>query len=176
MEEKVKLMEIVTEIYGFFHKHWEQHGIWEWDSKFHPSILQLIQNPTTSLGYLLMLNICNNTNLSHVQNTNLWLPFHCCAIYQTADLTTEMNDRQQFFFLWPHWCANHTETCQVRNIIKGCALNYVFKNSMLTLFMHRNSCSHSLFVCKVDYVAHTLSIVDVGAYLLMEEMQTFIFP
>jgi hypothetical protein len=29
MEEKVKLMEIVTEIYGFFHKHWEQHGIWE---------------------------------------------------------------------------------------------------------------------------------------------------
>jgi len=28
--------------------------------------------------------------------------------------------------------------------------------------MNRNN-SHSLFVCKVEYAAHTLSIVDVGA-------------
>jgi len=72
MEEKVKLMEIVTEIFGFLHKRWDSHGIWELHTMFHSSILQLIQNPTTSLGYLLMFNICNNTNLSHVQNTNLW--------------------------------------------------------------------------------------------------------
>jgi len=47
--------------------------------------------------------------------------------------------------------------------MKESALNYVFKNFTRTLFMHRNCCCQSLFVCKVEYVAHTLSIVGVGA-------------
>jgi len=60
-------------------------------------------------------------------------------------------------------CVNYTETCQDRKIIGGSALNYIFKNSASKLFMHRNCWSQSLYVCKLEYFLHTMSIVDVGA-------------
>jgi len=60
-------------------------------------------------------------------------------------------------------CVNYTETCQDRKIIGGSALNYIFKNSASKLFMRTNYCSHSLFLCKLEYLPQTMSIVDVGA-------------
>jgi len=39
---------------------------------FHSSVLQLIQHPNVSLGYLLMLNNCNNIYLAHIYKTNIY--------------------------------------------------------------------------------------------------------
>jgi len=43
------------------------------------------------------------------------------------------------------------------------AINLLFKNSVHTLLMNRNCCPQNWFVCKLEYAAHTLSIVGVGA-------------
>jgi len=39
---------------------------------FHSSFVQLIQHPTTSLGYLLMLNNCNNIYVAHMYKTHIY--------------------------------------------------------------------------------------------------------
>jgi len=66
MEERAQLTETAAEIVGCFYKHWDLHGMWELYNMINSSILQLIQHPTTSLGYLSMLSNCNNIYLAHM--------------------------------------------------------------------------------------------------------------